>query len=196
VTYGDKEEDMTRRLTAAWRTILVGVVLAMLGGGAARAGDEAVKIRFLACVDFLTPLAFPPCISREFNGDTIETTGSGVFEIEPNGEGDVKGGGNFIHRGPAGNVIARGSWRAKKFLAYRTYGCAGCPAGLPPGSEGGNLLITAELRPDGGGEVDATIEINCALGNTPPNRLYDGVEVRVLGVRFDQAQDGATLFIR
>lgn len=184
---------MTRWLTATRLTTLVGVVVAILAGSAA-ADDSRAHIRFLACVDFLSPP--PACVSAEFNGDTIETTASGVFELEPNGEGEVQGDGTFIHRNTAGTVIAQGTWRAKKFLAYRTYGCAGCPDGLPPGSEGGNLLITAELRPDRGQQFDATMEINCALGTTPPNRLYDGVEVRVGGLRFDQNQQGATLFIR
>ena len=160
-------------------------------------GDRGIEIRFLACTDFLTPPAFPDCVSREFNGDAIQTTGSGVFQLKDDGEGKVRGGGTFVHRNSTGQVIGQGTWRAKKFLAYRTYGCAGCPDGLPAGSEGGNLLITAELRPAGGeGEFEATIEINCALGSVPPNRKYEGVELRVGGLRFDQALNGATLFIR
>ena len=189
---------MNRRLA-----MLLAVIAAVLVPAGLLAADERessaasskVKVRFLACVEFLTPPVFPPCVSREFNGDSIQTTGSGLFKIEADGDGEIEGSGTFIHRNPAGVEVARGTWRAKKFLAYRTYGCAGCPA-LPPGSEGGNLLFTAELRPAGGNEFDATLEINCALGTPPPNRLYEGVEVRVLGLRFDQAEDGATLFIR
>lgn len=166
-----------------------------VASGAALTGSSTVKIRFLACTDFLAPP--PACISTEFNGDTIETTGSGVFELDANGDGDVKGSGTFIHRNPTGAVVGQGTWKAKRFLAYRTYGCAGCEGlGLPAGSEGGSLLFRAELETAGGDSFDATIEINCALGNAPPNRLYDGVEVRVLGLRFDQAQVGSTLFIR
>jgi hypothetical protein len=182
--------------------LLVGLLAALVpvgivaGNGASGAGSR-VEIGFLACVDFLSPPAFPPCISGEFNGDTIETTGSGAFRLDEDGDGEVRGSGTFIHRNPVGVVVGQGTWTAKKFLAYRTYGCDGCPAGLPEGSEGGSLLITSQLDPDGpSGKFDATLEINCALGTVPPNRAYDGVELRVLGLRFDQGQGGATLFIR
>lgn len=160
-------------------------------------GSSEREIRFLACVDFLVPPGFPRCVSRESNGDTIEATGSGAFVLDKGVGGDIEGRGTLIHRNAAGVELARGTWEAKKFLAYKSYGCVKCPGGLLAGSEGGNLLFAAKLQPAGGAEFQATIEINCGLGDgTPPNRLYDGVEPRVLGLRFDQAQNGATLFIR
>jgi hypothetical protein len=165
--------------------------------GPATAGGDKTKFEFLACSGFLADPAFPDCVSTEYNGDTIESEGSGTFEVKSDGSGKVKGGGTFIHRDPGGDEIGRGTWKAKKFLAYRTYGCAGCPGFLPEGSEGGNLLFEAEFDPAGPGpKLKGTVEINCALGDVPPNRGYEGVEPRLAGLRFDQDQEGVTLFIK
>jgi hypothetical protein len=189
---------MKRRLLlvlTASCALVAAVVLAMSGPAVAK--DEKT-MEFLACSGFLAE-AFPEvdCISREHNGDTFESEGRGTFSVRADGSGKVEGRGTFIHRSPQGVVIGRGTWKAKEFLAYRSYGCAGCPPDLPAGSEGGNLLFRAEFDPAGEGpKFTGTIEINCALGNFPANRAYEALEPRLVGLRFDQNPQGVTLFIR
>jgi hypothetical protein len=175
--------------------VIVAVVLAL--AGTAAAGEDSTRFEFLACSGVLADPAFPDCVSREHNGDTIESEGRGFFRVKSDGSGKIEGRGTFIHRNPQGVVIGRGTWKAKEFLAYRTYGCTGCPPDLPAGSEGGNLLFAAVFDPVGPGpKFMGTIEINCALGNVPPNRGYEALEPRLVGLRFDQDPEGVTLFIR
>ena len=81
----------------------------------------------------------------------------------------------FTHRDAAGNVLADGTWEPTAVLSYRSFGPATPEqeaefGGLPPGSEGGKVMIKVALFVGGVHVHDGIITIVCLLGQPPRTR--------------------------
>lgn len=149
---------------------------------------------YLIATGFLCGLPEPnpcPAVARGSNGDTIEITGQGTLSINPDA---VSGGGTFVHKDTAGNVIGSGTWTATKLVNFRSWGTQ---AGLPPNFEGGRAKIRIHLTPSGGGPgFDGVLKIFCTIGDFPQS-AHEGVELVLWrGPNFTEKVSGLTLFIR
>src|SRR5579859_5373158 len=81
------------------------------------------------------------CTAQNTAGDTIRVTGEGAFDPLAD---VVLGTGNYSIRNAAGKVTVHGSWSATAFGSFTSDG------GPNTGSQGGTLVITVTLYPDGG----------------------------------------------
>jgi hypothetical protein len=150
-------------------------------------------------------------VSRAADGDTIEISGEGTFTLQPksaNGDGGAVAeafGGvprTFTHRDGDGKVVDEGTWEPTDVLSYQSYGPATDEqnaelGGLPPGSEGGKLAITAALYVEGVHVHDAIITIVCHLGSPPKNAVESTlVLVQGTGDNFNAPVSGDNIFIR
>lgn len=135
-----------------------------------------------------------PVITKTRHGDFIEVTGMGTLSTWPNAT--IDGGGTFVHKDSAGNVLATGTWEADRLVGFRSWGDA-TPQGLPPEFEGGTALVQVTIHPDFGGTFTGFLRIVCTLGTFPPN-AHEGITLMVPGgpINFNQEVSGFTLFVR
>ena len=182
------------------------MALAMVGvmGASADDNDTQITYRYLVGAGFtelgqVCNLGVPcPPAAMASNGHTIEMTGEGKLSIrQKDGKPkSVTGGGSFLHKGAAGNVLGVGTWTAKKLRSFRPFGPG---VGTPPTWEAGRAKIRVRLVGDvGGTEFDAVLEVGCHLpGNPGAPGTIEGVRLNVQGVLdFNQAiEPRATLFI-
>ena len=133
-----------------------------------------------------------PDVSSAANGDTLVISGQGMLSIHPK---TVTGTGTFVHKDPAGAVLASGMWTAEQLLSFTSYGNE---SDLPPNYEGGLALILVHLSPDTGGPgSDAVLQVNCAIGKPPEGHSGEFVRLAVRGgPNFNKAVSGNTLYIR
>jgi hypothetical protein len=111
--------------------------------------------------------------------DTIQTTGSGSFDL---GAGTVSARGTFTHRLPDGTVFARGTWVATGFNSFTAFG------GPSNGLQGGDLHITVTLFPNGGTpHTGIAMNITCEINS--PGGFEEGTTVD----GFTEKTSGATL---
>lgn len=139
----------------------------------------------------LGPTACPDKAMASFNGDIIEIAGEGVLTIHPK---TVTGGGTFVHKDSAGNIIASGNWTAEELLSFNLY--PGTDPNLPPTFRGGTANIKVRLWPSGGGpSLGAILKVECTIGNTPGGAI-EGIRLTVQdGLNFNQEVSGFTVFI-
>jgi hypothetical protein len=117
---------------------------------------------------------------------TIEVTGSGSFDPTA---GTVVASGSFnITNNSNGAVVSRGTWNATAFNSF-------CARGGPsPGFQGGVLVITVTLSPNGGEPItDVTLKVTCRVGSGC-SAGHEGVTVTGSGLDFTVVTRGATLF--
>lgn len=122
---------------------------------------------------------------------TIEVTGSGSFDPTA---GTVVASGSFnITNNSNGAVVSRGTWNATAFNSF-------CARGGPnPGIQGGVLVITVTLSPDGGEPITGvTMSVTCRVKapGTPGNPCsagHEGVTVTGSVGNFADVVRGATL---
>lgn len=76
-----------------------------------------------------------------FAGDTIRLTGSGSFDPSAS---SVTASGSFTHYCAICGGIVRGTWSATSFNSFQAFG------GPSAGVQGGVLVVTVTLYPDGG----------------------------------------------
>jgi hypothetical protein len=167
-----------------------------VSGALAAGGPGHATYRYLVGAGFtelgeVCALGIPcPDEAVASNGDTIEMSGEGTLRLPHS----VSGGGSFLHRDSAGNVLQVGTWTAKKLLSFESLGPG---TGTPPTWEGGRALIRVRLVADEGGiEANAILEVGCELPGNPPG-IIEGVTLKVVdGLDFNQAvEPRATLFI-
>jgi hypothetical protein len=157
-----------RRHSAWKRTMVGGVVVFLAFGGTATAADV---------IGF--NLVGPQVTKSSSDGSSITTTGSGSFDTA----GTVVAGGSFSVRDANGSVTAHGSWAATGFTHFDSYG------GPNSGHEGGKLLITVTLFPQGGSpQAGLPMDITCEI--FAPVITFEGVTVG----KFDTPEFGHTLF--
>ena len=93
---------------------------------------------------------------------TIQLTGAGSFD--PTAETVVASGAFLITNNSNGAVLKRGTWKATAFNSF-------CSRGGPnAGTQGGVLVITVTLFPNGGGSITGlTMTVNCLVFGPPNN---------------------------
>ncbi len=118
-----------------------------------------------------------------FKGDTIRLTGSGDFDPSSS---TVTATGSFTHFCASCGGIIRGTWVATGFTSFTPYG------GPNPGIQGGLLVITVTLFPDGGSpHPGAILQVSCRV-NAPPGAPDEGITIPNFG--FTDSTGGQTLF--
>jgi hypothetical protein len=152
-------------------------------------------------------------IVRAANGDTVELTGAGTLTLQPKssrGEGPLINAvfgpipNTFTHRDRNGNVLATGTWEPTEVLSYQSYGPATPEqnaefGGLPPGTEGGKLMMKVALFVGGVHVHDGIITIVCLLGDAPKHAEETAlVLVQGAGLNFNQPvhEGNGNIFIR
>jgi hypothetical protein len=181
------------------------LVATMVGSGAAPtwAGSQSATIEF----------ANGGTVVRAAHGDTVELTGAATFTLQPKsitGEGPLVGAvfgpipNSFTHRDRDGSVLATGTWEPTDVLSYQSYGPATPEqiaefGGLPPGTEGGKLMMKVALFVGGVHVHDGIITIVCLLGNPPKHAEETAlVLVQGAGLNFNEPveEGNGNIFIR
>ena len=163
----------------------------------ANAAKPSGRFQYLLGTGFLCslPNTPDPCpdISKADNGDRIELTGQGTFDVNAR---SITGGGDFTHKNASGTVLASGTWSTLQFIAFQDYG-NGTPQGLPENTEGGRLVIRVHLSPAGGGAGhDAILQVTCWLG-APPAGAEEGIALAVQdAINFNKKVSGVTVYVR
>jgi hypothetical protein len=150
-------------------------------------------------------------VARAANGDTVEISGEGTFTLQPksvSGDGGAVAAAfgeiprTFTHRDAQGNVRAAGTWEPTEVLSYRSFGPATPEqiaffGGLPPGSEGGKVMIKVALFVGGVHVADGIVTIVCELG-VPPKNSVEATLLLVQGtdLNFNEPVSGDNIFIR
>jgi hypothetical protein len=152
-------------------------------------------------------------VARAANGDTVELFGAGAFTLQPkstsgNAPSVTDAFGplprTFIHRNASGNVLANGTWELTTVLSYTSYGPATAEqeaefGGLPPGSEGGKLMVKVALFVGGVHVHDGIITIVCLLGQPPKHAIETAfLLVQGAGLNFNEPveEGNGNVFIR
>lgn len=183
----------TIRALGASAALALLLTVAGVGGASAQPPER----QFLVGTGFLCDVdpAACPAISSNAVGDTIEITGAGLID---KADDRVEGAGSFVHRDSTGAVLGSGTWVAEELLGFQSYGNATPDSGLPANFEGGLARLRVRLLPASGGEaLDATLWIDCLVGD-PPEGGAEGIELEVEGGDvpiFDQEVQGFTIFI-
>lgn len=195
----------TRGVRPSARVLAAGLMLvtfgAVMGGSPAWAGSKATTLSFGTIAS----------VARAANGDTITINGEGTFTLHPksvSGDGGAVAGAfgeiprTFTHRDSQGNVLANGTWEPTALLSYHSFGPAtpeqaAEDGGLPPGSEGGKVMMKAALFVGGVHVHDAIITIYCHLGE-PRKNVVEATLVHVQGtnLNFNEVVSGDNIFIR
>ena len=158
-----------RRQLISKLTMVGGVVVLLAFGGTATGADL-----------FGFNLVGPQVTKSSSDGSSITMTGSGSFDAAA---GTVVGGGSFSVRDANGSITTHGSWAATAFTHFDSFG------GPNSGHEGGQLLITATLFPQGGPpQAGLPMDITCEI--FAPVITFEGVTVG----KFDTPEFGHTLF--
>jgi hypothetical protein len=175
-----------------WTVGLLAAACALVAFPSAASGGSATHTYLLEMEQ--------PNVAQAPNGDQVAITGEGAFQVHPK---SVEAEGGFTHTDAAGTVIASGTWRATKLLAYQSYGC-GMLLGDPIPAElcGGKLKMRVVLTPEGTSlEIRAILTVFCIIGPNPPNSHDDpsgeGITLVVPGVtNFNKLVSGMNVYIQ
>ena len=115
------------------------------------------------------------------DGDTLQTTGSGSFDIST---GTIVASGSFTHIKADGTVFDKGTWQANSFVNFTGFG------GPNPGLQGGELKFQATFSPNGGTPSTRMVTIVCLINAPAGFTAHEGVTVGL----FTDVTRGATLF--
>jgi hypothetical protein len=154
-----------------------------------------------------------PAIAKSANGDSYEISGAGMFDAHNKA---VQATGTYAHKSPSGNVLDRGVWIANNLVSFDSYGAAPnallhqtaplgpvllgpkrTPMALGPMPTGGVAVLRIQLLSVLGRSTTAVLQLNCALGNFPPERSVDGVRL-TLGAdntEFSEEESGRVMFL-
>jgi len=122
----------------------------------------------------------PVLVENPSTGDTLRLTGAGTFDPAAR---TVTAGGSFTHLLSDGSVFRRGTWAATGFTSFIGFG------GPNNGLQGGILVLTVTLFPDGGTPVAGlAMTITCMIFAPP------GIEERVTLDGFTELTSGTTAF--
>lgn len=156
-------------------------------------GGSLLKIEQINYTYLIGVGGFPDNKTVASNGDTIIVSGSGTLSIHRK---FVDGGGTYIQKNSSGATVSSGLWFANRLINFRSYG--DLDPTNPTGFEGGRASMRVQLSPglDGSSGTDATLDMECLVGQPPPSAV-EGIELRVPGgTSFTQIVNGSTLFIR
>lgn len=154
-----------------------------------------------------------PATAKAEQGDSYEMSGAGTFDAQ---DKSVKAAGTFTHKSPNGNVLDTGVWLASEVVSFDSYGAArealpnkGLAFGpgplalkrpaVPPSSTptGGLAVLRIRLLPTRGLSRSAVLEVNCALGDVPPERSVEGIRLKLEknGPEFSEEVSGRVMFL-
>jgi hypothetical protein len=154
-----------------------------------------------------------PAVAKSQQGDSYELSGAGTFEAQNK---SVKAAGTFTHKAPNGNVLDSGVWIASELMGFVSYGIApGAlrqqgiaigpqqfgPKRLPmlpgPMPTGGLAIFRVVLIPVSGARKTAVLQVNCALGDVPPDRSAEGIRIRLETNDFQYSEEvsGRVMFL-
>jgi hypothetical protein len=186
---------------------LLGLSMLVVGVGVGTGSAPAMAGSKTATISFGTVES----VARAANGDTIEINGEGTFTLQPksiSGDGGAVAlaFGNvprtFTHRDALGNLLVQGTWEPTDVLSYHSFGPATPEqdaffGGLPPGSEGGKVLMKVALFVGGVHVHDGIVTIVCHLGLPPPSAVESTLLlVQGTGLNFNEPVTGDNIFIR
>ena len=131
-----------------------------------------------------------PQITQAANGDTVTTTGSGVFSVNPK---TVTATGTYTSPGSGS-----GAWVATQLLDFQPYGCGvifGNP--IPPNLCGGKLMLRVVLTDSSSGQqFDGVLWVFCVIGN-PPASAEEGARLNIVGVNnFNKIVSGGNVYVK
>ncbi len=175
--------------------IVVGLVFALSMLGAVNAAASTSEFDFHIGDKFLEDFGFPPGdVAQAANGDTITVIGLGEFDVS---DRDADGEGTFEHRSGLGELLAFGTWEAKRLMRFENFGGQ---ADLPPNLIGGRAVIKIHVKahpasnPDATQEFDAILTVDCAIGNFPPG-FEEGITFDAGFINFNEKVSGFTVFV-
>jgi hypothetical protein len=188
----------------------------LLGAGPTSAQNSSADYTFLVASGFLCDpgdSATCPAVVKSDNGDRYEMSGAGTLNAQNK---SVTAAGTYTHKSPDGTTLETGVWIARELVGFDSYGVA--PGALmsrrqafgpPPlgprrlpnlsGSipAGGRAVFRIRLLPVRGEPKIATLQVNSAIGNVPPEHPVEGIRLAFEGsrVQFDEEVSGRTLFV-
>ena len=154
-----------------------------------------------------------PATTKSSLGDTYELSGAGTFDTQNK---SVKAAGTFTHKAPNGNVLETGVWLASELVSFASYGAApnarprqGMGFGPRPWGPrrtplnrgamptGGLAVFQIRLLPLRAPSRGALLQVNCALGELPPQRSVEGIRLRLdkNGTEFSEEVSGRVMFL-
>ena len=154
-----------------------------------------------------------PAVVKSADGASYEMTGAGMLTSQSK---TVTAAGTFTHKSPDGVVLDTGVWIANELVSFDSSGIApnalrregrtlGPPQfgpmrmGVLSGSmpAGGRAVLRIRLLPVSGFARNATLQVNCALGNVPAEHQTEGIRLAFerSGVEYDEEISGRALFL-
>jgi len=154
-----------------------------------------------------------PALVKSAEGASYEMSGAGT--LAPPSK-SVTAAGTFTHKSSSGDVLETGVWVASELVSFDSYGIApgalmreGRALGPPqfgprrsrmfsgPMPAGGLAVLRIRLLPVLGLAKNATLQVNCALGNVPAEHQVEGVRLAFEGggAEFDEEISGRALFL-
>ena len=156
-----------------------------------------------------------PVTAKAAQGESYEFSGAGRFDEESK---KVTGAGTYTHKLSNGRVVETGVWTTDELVSFVSYGTA--PGALlrerhasekmlpdprqakvrilsEPLPAGGLALFRIELQSTTGGARKAILQVNCALGNVPPEHSIEGVQLSTEGNggEFSESGSGRVIFL-
>lgn len=193
----------------------LGLVVLVAAGAAMAQGTPGSYYTFMVATGPLCYSGACPAAVVSANGERYELSGAGAFSTQTR---SVTAAGNYTRKSPNGDALEAGVWVATKLVSFDSYGAApeartrlGPAAGSPPFGlvarfpmlagavpTGGLAVLRIRLLPTSGIARNATLQVNCAMGNVPYERGAEGVRLAFDGggARFDEEAGGLTLFLR
>ena len=156
-----------------------------------------------------------PALAKDASGNAFELSGAGAFSPH---DKSVTAAGTFTRKSPSGMVLDTGVWLAISLVSFDSYGLApgaikaGNPAGrampagpmmrtrmlLGPTAAGGLAIFRVRLIPLTGAPQNGLLQLNCALGNVPPERQVEGIRITLEknGTDFSEEVSGRVMFLQ
>jgi len=181
------------------------------------AQEPSRNYTFLIASGFLCDPDHPeacPAVAKDASGNTFEMSGAGTFSRT---DKSMTAAGTFTRKSPSGTVLDTGVWLATSLVSFDSYGLA--PATpmpvnrtgkamqrgpmmrsrllLGPTPAGGLAVFRIRLLPLTGVPQNGLLQLNCALGNVPSERLMEGIRLTMgkNGTEFSEEVSGRVIFL-
>jgi hypothetical protein len=154
-----------------------------------------------------------PAVVKSTNGDGYRLSGAGTFSAQSR---SATGAGTFTHETSRGLVMESGVWVVEQLVSFDWYGLGPSailkdtkvvggarlgprrmPGPTQSAAAGGRAVFRVRMAPIIGPSRMATLEINCALGQPPPDHQVDGIKLALEGggLQFEEQGSLQSLFV-
>ncbi len=152
-----------------------------------------------------------PAAAKSANGESYEISGAGTFDSQGK---SIKAAGTFTNKSSNGSVLGTGVWITSELVAFDSYGIAPAalmqkgpafgspqigPKRLPmrsgPLPTGGLAIFRVLLMPMSGASRTAMLQVNCALGDVPPERSVEGIRLSLEKDGTDFSESGWARYV-